>query len=120
MFAGHYGVSFAAKATTTAVPLWVWFIAVQWLDVVWSILVLLGIERVRIVPGFTEANALDLYCMPLDACVTWDVVLHLGRWPLVALLLPGKRPWVFCFVSGAGFLALDPRPGGAHAGPAAL
>ena len=38
------------------VPLWVWFIAVQWLDVVWSVMVLMGIEKLRIVPGFTEAN----------------------------------------------------------------
>jgi hypothetical protein len=42
----------------------VWFIAVQWLDVVWSLLVLLGVEKLRIVPGFSEANALDLYCVP--------------------------------------------------------
>jgi hypothetical protein len=32
----------------------------RWMDVVWSILVLLGIEKLRIVLGFTEANALDL------------------------------------------------------------
>ena len=32
---------------------------------VWSILVLLGIEKLHIVPGFTEANPLNLYYMPL-------------------------------------------------------
>lgn len=48
MFVGHYGVSFAAKPAGRRVPLWVWFIAVQWLDVIWSILVLMGINRVRI------------------------------------------------------------------------
>ena len=64
MFVGHYGVAFGAKPLTPTVPLWVYFIAVQWLDVVWSILVLLGIEKLHIVPGFTEANALDLYYMP--------------------------------------------------------
>jgi hypothetical protein len=37
---------------------------VQWLDVVWSAFVLLGIEKLRIVPGITEANAYDLYYMP--------------------------------------------------------
>lgn len=35
MFVGHYGVAFGAKPLTPAVPLWVYFIAVQWLDVVW-------------------------------------------------------------------------------------
>ena len=65
MFVGHYGVSFAARARVGArLPLWVWFIAVQWMDVAWSVLVLLGVEKLRIVPGFTEANALDLYYMP--------------------------------------------------------
>ena len=64
MFVGHYGVSFAAKRSAVHLPLWVWFIAVQWLDVVWSGLVLVGVEKLRIVPGFTEANALDLYYLP--------------------------------------------------------
>ena len=35
MFVGHYGVAFAAKPVGKHVPLWVWFIAVQWLDVIW-------------------------------------------------------------------------------------
>ena len=45
MFVGHYGVAFAAKPVGKHVPLWVWFIAAQWLDVIWSILVLMGIEK---------------------------------------------------------------------------
>src|SRR6266545_5271944 len=40
-----------AKAMKSAIPFWILFIAVQWVDVLWSILVLLGIEKVRIVPG---------------------------------------------------------------------
>lgn len=64
MFVGHYGISFAARVVVGRVPLWVWFIAVQWMDIVWSVLVLLGIEKLRIVPGYTEANSLDLYYMP--------------------------------------------------------
>ena len=48
MFIGHYGPAFGAKAAARSIPLWVLFIAVQWLDVVWSILVLNGIEKVKI------------------------------------------------------------------------
>ena len=48
MFVGHYGVSFAAKPVGKRVSLWVWFIAVQLLDVIWSVLVLTGIEKLRI------------------------------------------------------------------------
>jgi hypothetical protein len=64
MFVGHYGAGFAAKRAEPSVPLWVLFVAVQFLDVLWAPLVLLGIEKVRIVPHFTASNALDLYYMP--------------------------------------------------------
>src|SRR5216110_1016954 len=77
MFVGHYGVSFGAKKAEPAIPLWVLFIAVQLLDVLWAPFVLLGIEKVRIVPGFTATNPLDLYYMPythsLVAALVWSV-----------------------------------------------
>src|SRR5438093_7736613 len=75
MFVGHYGVSFAAKKVDPSIPLWVLFIAVQLLDVTWAPFVLLGIEKVRIVPGITASNPLDLYYMPythsLAAALLW-------------------------------------------------
>ncbi len=81
MFVGHYGVSFVAKKAEPAIPLWVLFIAVQLLDVLWAPFVLLGIEKVRIVPGFTASNPLDLYYMPythsLVAAIGWSVVAFL-------------------------------------------
>ena len=77
VFVGHYSVSFAARARGFAIPLWVLFIAVQLLDVVWAPLVLLGVEKVRIVPGITASNPLDLYYMPythsLVAAILWSV-----------------------------------------------
>jgi len=76
MFVGHYGVSFAARSWDKAIPLWVLFIAVQLLDFAWAPLVLLGIEKVRIVPGITATNPLDLYYMPythsLVAALLWS------------------------------------------------
>jgi hypothetical protein len=78
MFLGHYGPSFLAKRMEQAVPLWVLFIAVQLLDVFWGVFVLLGVEKVRIVPGFTRTNALDLYYMPythsLPGALAWGLV----------------------------------------------
>jgi hypothetical protein len=50
MFVGHYGPSFAGNALKRSIPLWVLFVAVQLLDVFWSVFVLFGIEKVRIVP----------------------------------------------------------------------
>ena len=76
MFVGHYGVSFPAKKVERSIPLWVLFLAVQFLDVLWAPFILLGIEKVRIVPGFTASNPLDLYYMPythsLVAALLWS------------------------------------------------
>ena len=87
MFVGHYGVSFAAKSAAKQIPLWLLFIAVQFVDVLWAVFVLLGIEKVRIVPGITASNPLDLYYMPythsLIATLVWSG-LAFGGYKLVA------------------------------------
>src|SRR5215470_6345861 len=92
MFVGHYGPSFAIKATQRSIPLWSLFIAVQLVDVAWAVLVFLGVEKVRIVPGITASNPLDLYYMPF----THSLVAALG-WFVVAILLSkfllGVRVW---------------------------
>ncbi len=81
MFVGHYGPSFAIKAYRPSIPLWLLFIAVQLVDVAWAVLVLLGVEKVRIVPGITASNPLDLYYMPythsLAAAILWSVAAGL-------------------------------------------
>jgi hypothetical protein len=85
MFIGHYGVALAAKPTQRRIPLWLLFIAVQWLDVVWSVLVMLGIEKLRIVKGFTEANAMDLYYMPYTHGLPGALVLSCALGGLASL-----------------------------------
>jgi hypothetical protein len=97
VFVGHYAVSFAAKRLRPEVPIWVLFVAVQLLDVLWAPLVLLGVERVRIVPGVTASNPLDLYYMPythsLVAAALWALVaLFIWRMlPVGAARTAGKR-----------------------------
>ena len=103
MFVGHFGVSFAAKPAATRVPLWVWFIAVQWLDVTWSVLVLMGIEKLRIVPGYTQANALDLYYMPYTHGLPGSIVLSLVFGGIVAAFTPGNRMTTALLVAAASF-----------------
>lgn len=82
MFVGHYSASFAGKATEKRIPLWLLFVAVQFVDVLWAIFILLGIEKARIVPGFTASNPLDLYYMPY----THSLVGALG-WSVLAFLI---------------------------------
>ncbi len=92
MFIGHYGPSFAIKAVRPAIQLWILFIAVQLVDVAWAILVLLGVEKVRIVPGITASNPLDLYYMPFT-----HSLVAAALWAGVAIVLckplSGVRDW---------------------------
>ena len=82
MFVGHYGVSFAIKGANKSVPLWLLFVAVQLVDVLWAIFVMIGIEKVRITPGITATNPLDLYYMPythsLVGALFWSAVAFIG------------------------------------------
>ncbi len=77
MFVGHYAVSFAFKNINQTIPLWTLFLAVQLIDIFWAFFVLTGIEKVRIVPGITATNPLDLYFMPythsLVAILLWSI-----------------------------------------------
>ncbi len=75
MFVGHYAPAFAAKRADRTIPLWTLFIAVQFLDVLWAPFVLLGIEKVRIVPGITKVSPLDLYYMPYTHGLIGAIVL---------------------------------------------
>jgi len=105
MFAGHYGPGYGARAVGQRVPLWVLFLAVQFLDVLWGVFVLLGIEKVRIVPGITATNPLDLYYMPythsLAGALFWSLVAGLiyGGWRR-GRAASGRGAWV---VGGAVF-----------------
>jgi heme/copper-type cytochrome/quinol oxidase subunit 4 len=92
MFIGHYGVSFAAKAYRASIPLWILFLAVQLVDVFWAVLVLLGIEKVRIVPGITATNPLDLYYMPYTHSLVMSLVWA-GAAALVYRMLPRLNGW---------------------------
>src|SRR5258707_15579083 len=78
MFVGHYSVAFAVGSERNKIPLWGLFVAVQLLDFLWAPLVLLGIEKERIVPGITPASPLDLYYMPythsLIGALTWSAL----------------------------------------------
>ena len=81
MFVGHYSVAFACRTERNRIPLWVLFIAVQFLDYIWATLVLLGIEKLRVIKGFTAGSMLDSYFHPyshsLITAVIWSVIAAL-------------------------------------------
>jgi hypothetical protein len=81
MFVGHYSVAFAARSERNKIPLWILFIAVQFLDYIWATLVLVGIEKLRVIKGFTAGSMLDSYFHPyshsLIAALAWSVIAAL-------------------------------------------
>lgn len=103
MFIGHYGVAFAAKPVRKPIPLWLLFIAVQWLDVVWSVLVMLGVEKLRIVKGFTEANSMDLYYMPYTHGLLGALALSVALGGIAILFLRDRKAATFAVIAGAVF-----------------
>jgi len=79
MFLGHFAVAYAAKRVAPRTSLGTLFIAVQWADLLWPALVLLGIEHVAIAPGDTAATPLQFVSYPfthsLLADLAWGLIL---------------------------------------------
>ena len=105
MFIGHYGVGFAAKRIDPSIPLWVLFVAVQLLDVFWAPFVLLGIEKVRIVPGITASNPLDLYYMPYTHSLLAALLWSAGAFLAYRLLGPRRGGPMAAVVVGLAVLS---------------
>jgi hypothetical protein len=65
MFLGHMALGLAARRARPDVPLAAWFVSVQLVDLIWPIMLLVGLEHVRIAPGITAFTPLDFYDYPL-------------------------------------------------------
>lgn len=106
MFIGHYGVSLAAKQWSPRTSLGWLFLAVQLLDVLFALFVFAGIEKLRIVHGFTAFNPYDLYSMPyshsLVGAAVWSVVAA-SVWWLATRLPSGRRGLAAAVLGGAVF-----------------
>jgi membrane-bound metal-dependent hydrolase YbcI (DUF457 family) len=81
LFIGHFAVAFAAKRAAPSVSLGTLFVACELVDLIWPLLLLAGIERVRIDPGNTAFTPLDFVYYPwthsLLMGVLWGVFLGL-------------------------------------------
>lgn len=78
MFIGHFAVAFAAKRLAPTVSLGTLFLAAQLADLMWPVLVLLGVERVEVTRGGNALTALDFvhypYSHSLLALIGWSLV----------------------------------------------
>ncbi|HEV2426224.1 MAG TPA: metal-dependent hydrolase [Terriglobia bacterium] len=79
MFLAHYGLGLAAKRIAPRTSLGTLWIAAQFLDLIWPILLLAGIERVEIRPGNTVVTPLDFVSYPFShsllAAAGWSLLL---------------------------------------------
>ena len=79
MFIGHFGAGFAAKAVDKRPSLGTLFLASQFIDLLWPIFLILGIEQVKIDPGNTAFTPLDFIYYPfshsLFSVVIWAVLV---------------------------------------------
>jgi membrane-bound metal-dependent hydrolase YbcI (DUF457 family) len=74
MFLGHYGLAFAAKRAAPRTSLGALTFAAQFCDELWPILLLLGVEHVRIVPGLMVANPLYFVYYPFSHSLLMAIV----------------------------------------------
>jgi LexA-binding, inner membrane-associated putative hydrolase len=78
VFLGHFGVGLAAKGIDKRPSLGTMFLAAQWLDLLWPVLLLAGVERFSIVPGNTVLTPLRFDYYPwshsMVMAIAWGVL----------------------------------------------
>ena len=79
MFIGHFALGLAAKRAAPGVSLGALFLAAQFADTLWPLLVMAGLEQFRIDPGNTAFTPLDFVSYPyshsLVMLVVWGALL---------------------------------------------
>ena len=98
MFIGHYAPALVAAALPKAPKLGALFIAAQLVDIAFFIFVLGGVEAMRITPGITAMNGLDLYHMPYTHSLLGSIVWGAG-FAIVIWMLTRSR--ITALVGGA-------------------
>ena len=125
MFIGHFAVAFAAKKVSPRTSLGTLFVAAGFLDLLWPILLLLGIEHVRIIPAGNAFLRLDLYDYPwshsLATSLLWAVLfgaLILARsrdaWAAIVVAATVLSHWMLDFLTHRADMPL--WPGGPRVG----
>ncbi|MGB2818964.1 MAG: hypothetical protein WBA53_06035 [Burkholderiaceae bacterium] len=124
MFLGHLGVALAAKPLAPRASLGTLVFAALWIDLLWPIFLLSGVESVRIEPGATAASPLVFEHYPwshsLLAVLLWAAALGFLRFAtrdvgsaiVVSALVISH--WLLDAVVHVPDLPL--MPGGAHVG----
>lgn len=122
MFLGHVAVGLAAKRAAPKAPL-VWLAGAATLaDLIWPVLLALGLEEVRIAPGITAVTPLDFVRYPIShsllLLVVWGLIAagfyFAARNDLTGAAVVGAlvvSHWVLDWVSHRPDMPLTPWPG---------
>jgi len=125
MFIGHHATAFAMKPIAPRISLGTLFAATILLDLIWPILILLGIEDVRVAPGITAFTPLDFYKYPIThsllAVLGWSLAAAIVYWlfrksarDAVVVGIAVLSHWIIDFIAHRPDLPL--WPGGPKAG----
>lgn len=102
MFIGHHAAGFVSKRLAPQVSLGTLFFATMFLDLLWPVLLLLGLEHVRIDPGNTAFTPLDFYDYP----ISHSLLTVLG-WSVLIGIVYGvvRKNWRGATIVGAAVLS---------------
>ncbi len=93
MFIGHFAVGLAAKKAAPKINLGILFIACQLLDLIWPVLVLIGLEKVSVDHSATVVTPLNFsyypYSHSLFSSVLYSLILGFIAWKIFKSLKTG-------------------------------
>jgi hypothetical protein len=91
MLLGHYGLALAAKRATPETSLGTLTLAANLADCAWPLLLLLGVEQVRVVPGLMATSPFDFESFPYSHSLAIEALAGLVLGLLVYFARAGVR-----------------------------
>jgi len=107
MFIGHFAIALAAKKVAPRISLGTMILSTSFIDLLWPVFLILGIEHVRIKPGNTVVTPLDFYDYPYSHSVVGVVVWSLLLGGLFSFLKNDRKTAVIVGLGVFSHWALD-------------
>jgi len=107
MFLGHFAVGIALKKTEPKVPLGIWLAAAQFLDILWPIFLLLGVEKIAVVPGITVVTPLDLQVLDWSHSLAMATLWALAFGAVLYWRMKSAKAFVFSALAVLSHWLLD-------------
>jgi hypothetical protein len=107
MFVGHFAPALVAATQRKAPSLPLLFIGAQLVDWAFFGFVLAGIEHMRLVPGFTVSNPMDLYDMPYTHSLLGSAAWAAGFAALIYAIMRNKSAALIAFAVVLSHWLLD-------------